>query len=161
VGYAYLYTAYSPALIGLIVFCLPIGRGVAFALMGKVRVSQMLNLVPFLCLLAMILVFSVPSVANLSILILIFIITGFISGFAFSGSFYIVTGLSKERRGLFVGLLESTVGVSLATSTFVPFLILGNDPLSPFIFVLYVMGILAGLFFLIRLVLYFRLKISN
>jgi MFS family permease len=133
-GYASKYTSLNPSLIGIIVFFMPLGRGVSFAIMRNISLQRKLQLTPLLVFFAFLIFFLINGAQNLAILICCFIFLGIVAGFGFSGGFSIITGFSNEKRGLLTGIAESMVGIAFFFTPIVPFLLIGNHPESPFIF---------------------------
>lgn len=152
-GYSYKYQDLSPTLIGFIVFCLPIGRGISFSMMSKISNGFKLKWTWLLTSIAFGLFFIIPTTKNILFLAITFICLGFISGFGFSGGFSIITEISQKRLGLYTGIAESMVGISFFISPTLPFLIFKGSPNGPFWLVEIVLGGLLCIFLILRIVI--------
>jgi MFS family permease len=153
-GFAAKHLNLDSLIIGIIVFCLPIGRGIAFAIMARVNTNLKLNLSGIFAAFTVLGMYIISYSANIFLLIIVFIILGFFSGFGFSGGFSMIVDLSDKNRGLYTGIVESMVGISFFISPSVPFLVFGeNAEYSPFWFAMIVYGVLALLFFALRLMI--------
>ncbi len=149
-GYAAKYSTNGPFLIGITVFSFPIGRGISFFIMDRVSLANKVNLVPFMTVIALLLTYAITLTFEVRLLVIIFPILGFISGFGFCGGFSIITDLAPDRKGAYTGIAESIVGIAFFGGQFLPFLIIGNFPLSPFWFAMIILIILAVIFTILR-----------
>jgi MFS family permease len=139
VGYAYKYTTLTPVLIGLIVFCLPIGRAISFAMMKWVSTSQKLTYSIPLTMIVILCIWGISESTHMLLLCFLFLGTGFVSGFGFSGGFSLITGLDAKNRGLYTGIAEALVGISFFAGPYLPFILLGPSEHNPFLFVILVL----------------------
>jgi MFS family permease len=135
VGYLAKYTELSPTWIGIIVFCLPIGRAIAFMLMKNFSTSVKLNFMILLAGVSFVLMFTIYLQENIFVLMLSLLILGFISGFSFSGGIALISSITLKRKGLYNGIAEGLVGIAFVVTPILPFVFLGNSANSPFIFI--------------------------
>lgn len=149
-GYAAKNSANSPLFIGITVFSFPIGRGISFLIMDRVSLANKVNVIPLMTVVALIMTYYVTLTFEVGFLVMIFPILGFISGFAFCGGFAIITDLVPNRKGAFTGIAECIVGVAFFGGQYLPFIILGSSPLSPFWFAMMTLIILAIFFTILR-----------
>jgi MFS transporter, DHA1 family, quinolone resistance protein len=101
---------------GFLLFCIGLGRSIAFWLIGRVSKEKREGILIIALLVISIMMVLVAVFQIIWILVITLLIFGFFSGFLFTIGFYYTLGLSETDKGKNAGMLESIVGVGVVVS---------------------------------------------